>query len=46
VTEVIALLIGACVGVLVMAILAGGSYERGARDEREKLWRSVRRHDS
>ncbi len=37
-TEILALLFGAFLGILVMALLDADSYERGAEDERAKLW--------
>jgi len=46
VTEIVYLLVGAFIGILAMASLSEDSYERGAEDERAKLWRTVRRHDS
>lgn len=45
-TELLALFVGAFLGVVAMAILSTRAYEKGAADERAKLWRAVGRRDS
>jgi len=40
-TEIIALLAGVFIGILVMGLLAADCYDRGAEDERAKIWRNV-----
>jgi len=40
-TEILALFVGVFLGGFVMSLLSVNSYDRGAKDEREKLWHTV-----
>ena len=37
-TEILALLVGVFIGGFVMSLFSVNSYDRGAKDERAKLW--------
>jgi len=41
VTEILALFVGVFLGGFVMSLLSVNSYERGAKDERAKLWNAL-----